>query len=79
MNEWLIRKERRFTLIRLKECVVIEVDRYRDVLKRFIVASRQTGYEQREGRLEVFAFDGCDRAGARDYEAFLGFFSLDPS
>ena len=22
---------------------------------------------------------GCDRAGARDYEAFLGFFSLDPS
>ncbi len=22
---------------------------------------------------------GCDRAGARDYAAFLGFFSLDPS
>ena len=23
--------------------------------------------------------NGCDRAGARDYAAFLGFFSLDPS
>jgi hypothetical protein len=22
---------------------------------------------------------GCDRAGARDYAAFLGFFSLEPS
>ena len=26
-----------------------------------------------------FGRGGCDRAGARDYEAFLGFFSLDPS
>ncbi len=24
-------------------------------------------------------FWGCDRAGARDYAAFLGFFSLEPS
>ena len=24
-------------------------------------------------------FLGCDRAGARDYAAFLGFFSLEPS
>jgi hypothetical protein len=23
--------------------------------------------------------NGCDRAGARDYAAFLGFFSLEPS
>ena len=30
--------------------------------------------EGRDGR-----HGGCDRAGARDYAAFLGFFSLDPS
>ena len=29
--------------------------------------------------LNTLGYDGCDRAGARDYEAFLGFFSLDPS
>ncbi len=28
------------------------------------------------GRVDV---DGCDRAGAKDYAAFLGFFSLEPS
>ena len=28
---------------------------------------------------QLATLDGCDRAGARDYEAFLGFFSLDPS
>ena len=27
----------------------------------------------------VVGLDGCDRAGARDYAAFLGFFSLEPS
>ena len=29
--------------------------------------------------VESPVFEGCDRAGARDYAAFLGFFSLDPS
>ena len=28
---------------------------------------------------KMLRYGGCDRAGARDYAAFLGFFSLDPS
>jgi hypothetical protein len=29
--------------------------------------------------LSLVCTDGCDRAGAKDYAAFLGFFSLEPS
>ena len=32
-----------------------------------------------EERLLSAAFHGCNRAGARDYAAFLGFFFLEPS
>ena len=31
------------------------------------------------GSIKAKLLDGCDRAGARDYAAFLGFFSLEPS
>ena len=30
-------------------------------------------------RLKRLDFTGCDRAGAKDYAAFLGFFFLEPS
>jgi len=30
-------------------------------------------------RHQIFRLNGCDRAGARDYAAFLGFLFLEPS
>ena len=35
--------------------------------------------EKLQLRIAAGKLKGCDRAGARDYAAFLGFFSLDPS
>jgi len=55
-------------------------------LKDFPVDINATGYSpfndpnQVDGMLELLVeCKGCDRAGARDYAAFLGFFFLEPS
>jgi hypothetical protein len=32
-----------------------------------------------EAEVAAVGLNGCDRAGAKDYAAFLGFFSLEPS
>ena len=35
--------------------------------------------DMEDGSRVVGLFNGCDRAGAKDYAAFPGFFSLEPS
>ena len=40
---------------------------------------RWRGFDYEEQVPKLLKLIGCDRAGARDYAAFLGFFFLEPS
>ena len=49
-----------------------------DLPARLHGANQQVGLRLRDEGV-ILTPDGCDRAGARDYAAFPGFFSLEPS
>ena len=50
-----------------------------DFLRKLARDTEPEPLEEWYNRHVVTVYKGCDRAGARDYAAFLGFFSLEPS
>jgi hypothetical protein len=58
---------------------VVVLQKFGDLLRRVgwldETGPRRSSFHLNNDR----TFGGCDRAGARDYAAFLGFFFLEPS